>query len=138
MGRKHRARDREGLPPLWDPVRPGRVSRDYLDLLDEESGRMSAALQDPGKWPGIMAAAREAAGQISAFEAALDVDYPLAEYEQLFARCRQLSPSNTLRRTCERSSLTKNPWTTLDQPWTSPGPPENPYVPTGPGNSYKV
>jgi hypothetical protein len=93
--RKHRARDREGLPPLWDVKRPGRVSQDFLAVLNRESTRMSAHLQDPGNWAGIMQAAQAARGRISGLEAELGLERfgtigpggPLSqeEYEDLFA-----------------------------------------------------
>lgn len=95
MSRKHRMKDREGLPPLWDEKSPGRVSQDFLDLLNQESARMSDALQNPANWAGIMGAAQ---GQISALQQMLglgQLGHPFGtigggaisqrEYEDLFA-----------------------------------------------------
>jgi hypothetical protein len=46
------------LPEVWDKTNPRRVSQDFLDLLNAESAKMTAALQNPANWGGIMRAAQ--------------------------------------------------------------------------------
>jgi len=54
-------------PPLFEPA-SDRVSQSFLDLLNAESDKMSAALQNPDNWPGIQRAAREAPAAITVLE----------------------------------------------------------------------
>jgi hypothetical protein len=53
---------------IFDPNQPGRVSQNFLDLLNGESAKMSAALQSPDNWPAIQRAAREAPAKIAELE----------------------------------------------------------------------
>jgi hypothetical protein len=53
---------------IFDPNQPGRVSQNFLDLLNGESEKMSAALQNPDNWPAIQRAAREAPAKIAELE----------------------------------------------------------------------
>lgn len=61
--------------PLESMFEPGttRFTSGFLDMLNQASDQMSAALGDPANWPGIMAAAREAPQKIKELKRELGV-----------------------------------------------------------------
>jgi hypothetical protein len=50
-----------------------RVKKSFLDMLNRESGKMTAALQEPSNWPRIRRAAKEAPEAIAKMEAEMGI-----------------------------------------------------------------
>lgn len=62
-------------PSIWDDRKPGRVSQDFLDILNDESAKMSAALQNPSNWEGLQRAARQAPAKIAEIEHEMEIGH---------------------------------------------------------------
>jgi hypothetical protein len=73
--------DRRGPQQIPEVFERGtlRVSQAFLDVLNGESEKMSAALQNPDNWPGIQRAAKEAQGKIREFEREMGIEKPIRE-----------------------------------------------------------
>jgi hypothetical protein len=69
--------------------RQGRLSQDFLDLLNGESAKMSAALQNPANWPAIQQAAREAPAKIAELEREMGLKEPAGKIGPMEAISRQ-------------------------------------------------
>lgn len=60
---------------IFDPGTT-KVKDSFLDMLNGESAKMTAALQNSANWPGIMAAAKGAPKKIREMEAAMGLKHP--------------------------------------------------------------
>jgi hypothetical protein len=87
MSRRRRRERDEGLPPLWDPQKPGRVNEDFLELLNRESARVSGRLQNPANWGAIQAEAARLRNELPGRGTVIGPVEVLsqAEYEGLFS-----------------------------------------------------
>lgn len=59
-----------------------RVNQSFLDLLNGESEKMTAHLQNPDNWPGVMRAARELKGKLPELEREIGIHAEIGPIEE--------------------------------------------------------